>query len=459
MHAATRNSGGSLALDRDTIAAVATAPGRGGIGVVRISGAQARAVAAALVGRLPAARRAAVRNFRDAQGVAVDQGVVLFFEGPASFTGEDVVELQGHGGPVVLDLLLEAALAAGARMARPGEFTERAYLNGRIDLAQAEAVADLIASGSRAGVRSAMRSLSGEFSTRIDALANGLAELRLHVEAAIDFPEEEIDFLADSNVSERIRRLHRELADLTTRARQGALQNEGMSVVIAGRPNAGKSSLLNRLAGYDRAIVTAIPGTTRDTLAERILLDGLPLRIVDTAGLRRTEDPVEQEGVRRARTELAQADRILLVCDASTGEDPIAIAREEQLPLERLTVVLNKIDIAALGSGEDTDRTPPCVRVSALTGAGFDVLAQHLKAAAGWRDDEGAFSARRRHLDALRRAGELIEHGLAELETHSAAELLAEDLRLAHDALGEIVGHVSSDDLLGRIFASFCIGK
>jgi tRNA modification GTPase len=459
VHAATRNSGGSLALDRDTIAAIATAPGRGGIGIVRISGARARAVATALVGGLPATRRAAVRSFRDAQGVAVDQGVVLFFAGPASFTGEDVVELQGHGGPVVLDLLLEAALAAGARMARPGEFTERAYLNGRIDLAQAEAVADLIASGSRAGVRSAMRSLSGEFSKRIDALSSGLTELRLHVEAAIDFPEEEIDFLAESNVRERIRLLQHELAELTMRARQGALQNEGMTVVIAGRPNAGKSSLLNRLAGYDRAIVTAIPGTTRDTLSERILIDGLPLRIVDTAGLRTTDDPVEREGVRRARVELAQADRILLVCDASTGEDPITIAREEQLPLERLTVVMNKIDIASPVAGEDVDRTLPCVHVSALTGAGFDALAHHLKAAAGWRDDEGAFSARRRHLDALRRAGQLIEHGLAELESHSAAELLAEDLRLAHDALGEIVGHVSSDDLLGRIFASFCIGK
>lgn len=459
MHAATRNSGGSQALDRDTIAAIATAPGRGGIGIVRISGVRARAVAAALVGGLPATRRAALRSFRDAQGVAIDQGVVLFFAGPASFTGEDVVELQGHGGPVVLDLLLEAALAAGARMARPGEFTERAYLNGRIDLAQAEAVADLIASGSRAGVRSAMRSLSGEFSKRIDALSNSLSELRLYVEAAIDFPEEEIDFLADSNVRERIRRLQHEHAELTMRARQGALQNEGMTVVIAGRPNAGKSSLLNRLAGYDRAIVTAIPGTTRDTLSERILIDGLPLRIVDTAGLRRTDDPVEQEGVRRARLELAQADRILLVCDASTGEDPITIAREEQLPLERLTVVMNKIDIASLPPGEDVDRTLPCVQVSALTGAGFDALAHHLKATAGWRDDEGAFSARRRHLDALRRAGDLIEHGLAELESHSAAELLAEDLRLAHDALGEIVGHVSSDDLLGRIFASFCIGK
>jgi tRNA modification GTPase len=447
------------ALERDTIAAVATAPGRGGVGIVRISGRRSRAIGEAIAGALPPTRRAALRRFRDAQGADVDQGIVLFFAGPSSFTGEDIVELHGHGGPVVLDLLLDAALAAGARMARPGEFSERAFLNGRIDLAQAEAVADLIDSGSRAAARSAMRSLAGEFSNAVERLAREMLEIRLYVEAAIDFPEEEVDFLAESNVRARVARIQEALAEVRAKAGQGALLNEGMSVVIAGRPNAGKSSLLNRFAGYDRAIVTPIPGTTRDVLSERVVIDGLPLRIVDTAGLRPTADPVEQEGVRRARVELDQADRVLLVCDAAAAEDPLEIARAERLPTERLTIVLNKIDLTGAAPGAEASSTIPRIRISALSGAGMPDLVKHLKAAAGWRDDEGAFSARRRHLDALQRAQSLLEHGLSEFDASGAGELLAEDLRLAHDALGEIVGRVTSDDLLGHIFASFCIGK
>jgi tRNA modification GTPase len=448
--------------DEDTIVAVATAPGRAGVGIVRLSGPGASRIGTRLAGHLPAPRRAGVRRFRDVDGGLVDRGLVLYFPAPASFTGEDIVELHGHGAPVALDLLVEAALAAGARLARPGEFTERAFLNGRMDLAQAEAVADLIDSGSRAAVRSAMRSLEGEFSARIDALAVRLLELRLFVEAAIDFPEEEIDFLEDGSVSAHLRQIIEDLDVLRNGARQGALLNEGISVVIAGRPNAGKSSLLNRLSGHERAIVTPHPGTTRDVLVERILVEGLPLRVVDTAGLRATDDVIEREGVRRALAEIERADRILLVTDATADEDPLAVAREERLPLERVTLVRNKIDLTGVAPGVEPAGTvgaPPVIRISALTGSGLGDLVAHLKAAAGWRDDEGVFSARRRHLDALRRTADLLEHGAAALAAGGAGELLAEDLRLAHDALGEIVGRVSSDELLGRIFASFCIGK
>jgi tRNA modification GTPase len=446
--------------DRDTIAAVATAAGRAAIGVLRVSGPRAAQIAAAVVGVLPERRRAALRNFRDRDGRLLDRGVVLYFPGPGSFTGEDVVELQGHGGPVVLDLLLETVLAMGARLARPGEFSERAFLNGRLDLAQAEAVADLIASASAAAARNAARSLVGEFSHRIDALASRMLEIRTYVEAAIDFPEEEIDFLADSGLAMRVEGLRADIQGLLAGARQGVLQNEGIHVAIAGRPNAGKSSLLNRLAGHDRAIVTDVPGTTRDVLAERIVLGGLPLRVADTAGLRATHDTVEREGVRRARAEIAAADRVLLVVDVTTAEDALRIAQEEGLPLERLSIVLSKADLDASGSyGLLPGSDPPAIRLSALTGAGIDALTRHLQEVVGYREDEGGFSARRRHLDALRRAQMRVESGLAALREQVAGELLAEDLRLAHDALGEIVGQVTSDDLLSAIFASFCIGK
>jgi tRNA modification GTPase len=447
-------------VDRDTIAAVATPPGRGGIGIVRLSGPRSVAVASAIAGAIGAARQATLRTFRDVEGRTIDEGVVLYFAAPASFTGEDVVELQGHGGPVVMDLLLEAALAGGARIARPGEFSERAFLNGRMDLAQAEAVADLITASSRAAARNAARSLTGEFSRRIEALAAEMLDLRTFVEAAIDFPEEEIDFLADAALRRRLERLRADLGDIRSRAREGALLNEGISVVIAGRPNAGKSSLLNRLAGYDRAIVTDIPGTTRDVLAERIVLDGLPLRIADTAGLRPTGDRIEQEGVRRARAEIEGADRVLLVSDVTSGEDPLAIAREEALPFERLTLVLNKADLARDETvGILPASEPPRVRLSALTGEGVDSLVRHLKDVVAFREDEGGFSARRRHLDALRRAAGFVNEGIDALTSRGAGDLLAEDLRVAHEVLGEIVGRVSSEDVLGAIFTSFCIGK
>jgi len=449
------DGGGSL--DRDTIAAVATPPGRGGIGIVRLSGAAAGQIAECMAGPLPPPRQAALRTFRDVEGRTLDQGIVLFFPGPRSYTGEDVIELQAHGGPVVMDLLLESALVGGARLARPGEFTERAYLNDRIDLAQAEAVLDLIDSGTKAAARNAARSMSGEFSRRVSSLGEAILDLRVYVEAAIDFPEEEVDFLADGVVLGRLQALRADVAAILAEAAQGALLNEGITVVIAGRPNAGKSSLLNQLAGYDRAIVTELPGTTRDVLSERITLGGLPIQVVDTAGLRDSGDVIEREGVRRARLEIAGADRVLLVFDATEPEDPLAFAREEGLPLERLTIVFNKMDL--VGPTARLETACPSVRISALTGVGLDDLAAHLKEVVGLREDEGGFSARRRHLDALRRALDLLDRGIEQLSSWGAGELVAEDLRCAHEALGEILGRVTSDELLGSIFSSFCIGK
>ncbi len=404
-------------------------------------------------------RRAQLRDFLDPSGAIIDRGIVLFFPGPASFTGEDVAELQGHGGPVVMDLLLEACLSAGARFARPGEFSERAFVNGKLDLVQAEAVADLIASASKGAARAAMRSLSGDFSRRITELAEAVLNLRIFVEAAIDFPEEEVDFLSTGNVKTQLDDIAANLATLIGGATQGALRTEGWQVVIAGRPNAGKSSLLNRLAGSDRAIVTDVPGTTRDVLRERIDLGGLPLIVVDTAGLRASLDRVEQEGVRRARAEVSTADHLLLVCDPLESEDPLTLINQESLDHLRLTVVENKTDLSGLPVGIVAGASPPRLRLSALTGAGFEALEAHLKAVAGYRDDEGGFSARRRHLDGLRRAQDHVERARAALSSMLAGELVAEDLRAAHQALGEIVGETTSDDLLGAIFASFCIGK
>src|SRR5262245_24355835 len=350
----------------DTIAAIATPPGRGGIGIRRISGPHTQTIAAAMVGEVPEPRRAALRVFRDAQGDMLDGGLALFFPSPASFTGEDVLELHGHGGPVVMDLLLARAVELGARIAAPGEFSQRAFLNDKLDLAQAEAIADLIDSGSAAAARAALRSLQGDFSTAVHSLTEAVIETRLHVEAAIDFPEEEADFLADSALQSRIENCIQQCAQISAQARQGALLREGMTVVISGRPNAGKSSLLNRLAGYDAAIVTAIPGTTRDVLRERIAIDGMPLHIADTAGLRDEADIVEAEGIRRAHQEMTRADRILYVVDGQRGAEPDDIGRElAALPSDvPVTLVVNKIDLLAITSRYEQSQ-PPRLFVSA----------------------------------------------------------------------------------------------
>jgi tRNA modification GTPase len=398
-------------------------------------------------------------RFVDADGRVIDDGLALNFAAPRSFTGEDVVELHGHGGPVVMDLLLRAAIAAGARIARPGEFTERAFLNGKLDLAQADAVADLIASRSEAAARSALRSLSGEFSSRVNEIAGYALDLRVFVEAAIDFPEDEVDFLSDGRVSARLERLIGMLDALLNTATQGALLNEGITLVLAGRPNVGKSSLMNRLLGYERAIVSEIAGTTRDVLAESIDLNGVPIRVVDTAGLRLAGDSIEQEGIRRARKEIDDAQQVVLVVDDRAPETAAEVIAEQRLPTDRLTVAANKIDLSGGSAGERSATGPTMFGVSALTGNGVESLKRRILALAGHRDDAGVFSARRRHLEALRAAGEYLRHGAAALREAGAGELLADDLRRAHDHLGDIVGTTTSDALLGEIFSRFCIGK
>ncbi|QOR40706.1 tRNA uridine-5-carboxymethylaminomethyl(34) synthesis GTPase MnmE [Billgrantia diversa] len=449
---------------QDTIAALATPPGRGGVGIIRVSGPLCAPIAEAMVGHCPAPRRAHYGPF-SGDGTVIDEGIALYFAGPHSFTGEDVLELQGHGGPVIMDLLLERCVQLGARLARPGEFSERAFLNDKLDLAQAEAIADLIEASSRAAAENALRSLQGEFSRRVETLVQRLIELRMYVEAAIDFPEEEIDFLADGKVAEMLGAVTAELTEVRTAAGQGALMREGMSVVIAGRPNAGKSSLLNALTEQETAIVTDIAGTTRDVLREHIHLDGMPLHVIDTAGLRDTPDAVERIGVARAWAEIEKADRVLLLVDADTTEaiDPMAIWPEfvARLPDPgRLTLVRNKIDASHETPGLDLTAATPIVRLSALTGAGVAHLKEHLKAVMGYTaTTEGRFSARRRHLDALDRAQQALTSGEAQLSGYGAGELLAEDLRDAQQALGEITGEFSADDLLGEIFGSFCIGK
>ncbi|WP_282874500.1 tRNA uridine-5-carboxymethylaminomethyl(34) synthesis GTPase MnmE [Pseudomonas peli] len=450
----------------ETIAAVATAQGRGGVGIVRVSGPLAGTLAQAICQRELQPRYAHYGPFfADAQQV-LDEGLALYFPGPNSFTGEDVLELQGHGGPVVLDLLLRRCVQLGARLARPGEFSERAFLNDKLDLAQAEAIADLIEASSEQAARNALRSLQGEFSRRVHGLTERLISLRIYVEAAIDFPEEEIDFLADGHVLSLLDGVRADLAGVLREAGQGALLRDGMTVVIAGRPNAGKSSLLNALAGREAAIVTEIAGTTRDVLREHIHIDGMPLHVVDTAGLRDTEDQVERIGVERALKAIGEADRILLVVDATAPEadDPFALWPEflDQRPdPAKVTLIRNKADL----SGESVvlevcNDGHVTISLSAKSTEGLDLLREHLKACMGYEQtSESSFSARRRHLEALCQASTHLEHGHAQLTLAGAGELLAEDLRMAQQALGEITGAFSSDDLLGRIFSSFCIGK
>jgi len=465
----------------DTIVAAATPPGRGGVGIVRLSGPKVPELAAVLLGDLPPPRHLTFARFLDARAEPIDAGLAVFFPAPASYTGEHVLELQGHGGPVVIEALIARALELGARRAQPGEFTQRAFLNDKLDLAQAEAIADLIDAGSREAARAAMRSLQGEFSAMVRGLTEAVIELRSYVEAAIDFPEEEIDFLADRALAERFEALREHFAGVLQSARLGRLLREGMTVVLAGRPNAGKSSLLNRLAGYDAAIVTPIPGTTRDVVRERIAIDGMPLHVLDTAGLRLGGDAVEEEGVRRARAEIARAERVLFVIDAAA--DPAGNAwreERERLPGDvPVTLVLNKCDLTdslekppaaifqtsaslpgAEGAALAPCDTPPRLYVSARTGAGIGELRAHLKGCMGYQTVEGgAISARARHLESLARARACLEEAARQLTERRAGELVAEELRGAQQALNEITGEFTSDDLLGRIFAGFCIGK
>ena len=450
----------------DTIVAQATAPGRGGVGILRVSGPHCEAVAQAVLGKVPRLRYAEYLPFLDEQGQVLDQGIALLFKGPNSFTGEDVLELQGHGGPVVLDMLLRRILLLpGIRTARPGEFSERAFLNDKLDLAQAEAIADLIEATSEQAARSALHSLQGDFSRRINELVEELIRLRIYVEAAIDFPEEEIDFLSDGKVAGDLYAVIDRLAQVQQEARQGTLLREGMKVVIAGRPNAGKSSLLNALAGRESAIVTEIAGTTRDVLREHIHIDGMPLHIIDTAGLRHTEDAVEKIGIERAWAEIAQADRVLFLVDGTTTQavDPRQIWPEfvERLPGHiGMTLVRNKADLTGEPLATSEEQGHPVYRISAKTGLGLDALRQHLKACMGYQGSvEGGFMARRRHLEAINHADEHLQLAREQLEVYAAGELVAEELRLAQEFLSEITGQFTSDDLLGRIFSSFCIGK
>ncbi len=472
----------SEAVHQDTIVAIATAPGRGGVGIVRVSGDKAQAIAHSVLGLLPKPRYAHYGSFKGADGIVLDEGLGLYFPNPHSFTGEDVLELQGHGGPIVLDFILQRCVELGARIARPGEFSERAFLNDKLDLAQAEAIADLIDSASAQAARCALRSLQGVFSDKIHSLVDQLIHLRTFVEASIDFPEEEIDFLSDGKVAAMVQDVKAAVAGVLQEANQGAILREGMNVVIAGRPNAGKSSLLNALAGQDRAIVTDIAGTTRDVLKEHIHIDGMPLHIIDTAGLRDAPDEVERIGIQRAWAEIEQADRILLMIDSSLETDGLktdprallhALYDEQGLKEEtetliasgHITVIRNKADLLAedhvsakLGLHDEADF--PTLAISAKQNLGIDELREHLKDVMGFNAaSEGGFLARRRHIEALETAQEAIQAGEDQLLGAMAGELLAEDLRMAQQALGEITGEFTADDLLGNIFGSFCIGK
>ncbi|SJM91013.1 GTPase [Crenothrix polyspora] len=441
----------------DTITAIATPPGNGGVGIVRISGSLVTEIAGQLLTKSLIPRQAQYTAFLDAQGVVIDSGISLYFPSPASYTGEDILELQGHGGSVVLDMLLRRVLSLGARLANPGEFTERAFLNDKLDLAQAEAVADLIESSTEQSARSAQKSMQGLFSNQINTLVDELTELRIYVEAAIDFVDEEIDFLSDGIVEKRLSRLLLSLQDIQKNAQQGRLLREGMTIVLAGKPNAGKSSLLNALAGHDAAIVTPIAGTTRDILRERIQLDGMPLHIIDTAGLWDSDDIVEKEGIRRARAEIQKADKILHLVDGQDLDNPSLLG---DLP-EHIEIikVVNKIDLTGRSPAIEHTTQGTYIYLSVKTGQGMDLLKHYLKQSVGFNEaTDTVFIARRRHIEALNKAYAFVESAAQQLRI-SAGELVAEDLRQAQNSLGEITGKISSDDLLGKIFSSFCIGK
>ena len=446
--------------DGDTIVARATPAGRGGIAVIRISGPSVGTIAQAMIGSLPQPRFATLRDFNDEAGEPIDSGIALYFPAPHSFTGEDVLELHCHGGSIVSGLLLERIEELGARAAEPGEFARRAFINDKLDLSQAEAIADLIDSGSKTAARAAQRSLQGRFSSAVLALNKKITELRMHVEAAIDFPEEEIDFLSDSALLARLDDVQCEFERMEKTIRTGRLLRDGVHIVLAGQPNAGKSSLLNALAGYDAAIVTDIPGTTRDIVREHIEIDGLPVHIIDTAGLRQGRDVIEQEGIRRAQQQIAAADHALIVIDVSDPSANQATDWPAQLPVGLgFTTVRNKIDLSGDPPGIDTER-PETINVSALNGDGIDALREHIKSAIGYETDGGeTMTARQRHLDSLRLAREHFIAGKAQLLEHAAGELMAEELLQVQNHLAEITGEFSSDDLLGEIFSTFCIGK
>ncbi|QYN41593.1 tRNA uridine-5-carboxymethylaminomethyl(34) synthesis GTPase MnmE [Gilliamella sp. ESL0443] len=453
-------------MNSDTIVAQATPPGRGGVGILRISGPKAQEVAKAVLGILPKPRYAHYLPFLATDGTTLDEGIALFFPNPNSFTGEDVLELQGHGGPVILDLLLKRILEiSGVRIARPGEFSERAFLNDKLDLAQAEAIADLIDASSEQAAKSALSSLQGVFSKKINELVESLIHLRIFTEAAIDFPEEEIDFLSDGKIEAELDQVIQRLNEVRHEAKQGSLLREGMKVVIAGRPNAGKSSLLNALAGREAAIVTDIAGTTRDVLREHIHIDGMPLHIIDTAGLREASDEVERIGIERAWQEIDQADRVLFMVDSTTTNEanPEKLWPEfiERLPKNMpVTVIRNKADLTGEPLGYSEQNGYCLIQLSARTGEGITLLRDHLKQVMGFTSStEGGFLARRRHLQALEKAAEHLNNGKYQLTTFHAGELLAEELRIAQESLSEITGEFTSNDLLGRIFSSFCIGK
>jgi len=444
----------------DTIAAIASAAGPGGIGVVRLSGSRACAIGEAISGCRLRPRHAHHATFRDDDGDVIDDGIALSFPAPRSYTGEDVVELQGHGSPIVLRRLLSRCFELGARAARPGEFTERAYCNHKLDLAQAEAVADLIGASSEAAARAARRSLDGMFSRRVEAILDALTALRVRIEAAIDFPEEEIDFLADATLCQRIDEVRSMHAALLAEASRGQRLRDGLHVVIVGLPNAGKSCLLNALAGSERAIVTAQPGTTRDLLRETVRVDGIELTLVDTAGLRESDDAAEQEGMRRARAELGNADLVLAVVDATgfgPGHDSLRL-ESELASVPAMLWLYNKADLL---NEPLPAQQEGCLWISARNGYGLDALRERLKMAAGLVGEgaDGAFSARVRHVEALRRVGAHLDLAATRLKVERAGELAAEDLRIAQDTLGEMTGAISSDDLLGAIFSNFCIGK
>lgn len=454
----------------ETIAAQATAPGRGGVGIIRVSGPEAKNVAQTLLGKIPEVRKAEYLPFYDRNQKTLDQGIALYFKGPNSFTGEDILELQGHGGPVILDMLLKEIVALkNIRMAKPGEFSEQAFLNDKLDLTQAEAISDLINSNSEQAARCALHSLQGDFSKLVNELVTNIIHLRMYVEAAIDFPEEEIDFLADEKVVNDLKSIIKDLEFLKEQAKQGSIIREGMRVVIAGRPNAGKSSLLNALSGKESAIVTDIEGTTRDVLSEQINIDGMPLHIIDTAGLRESPDKVEQIGIERAWKEIKQADRVLLMVDSScTKTENITTDLKnfwpeffEQLPENMgVSIVRNKADISQAQTGIEEIDHKTVITLSAKTGHGVPELTEHLKTIMGYQGSiEGGFMARRRHLVALDNTYEHLITGLDQLESYVAGEILAEELRLCQQELNEITGEFTSDDLLGQIFSSFCIGK
>jgi len=441
----------------DTIAAIATPPGNGGVGIIRISGPAVSQIAQNLSKKKLKPRYAQFSNFLGADGDIIDFGIMLYFPAPASFTGEDVLELQGHGGRVVLDMLLRRVLALGARMAAAGEFSQRAFLNNKLDLAQAEAIADLITSSTEQAVRSSQQSLQGLFSQQINELIDELIELRVYIEAAIDFVDEEIDFLGDGVVAGKIQQLHRKILKIQATAQQGRLLHDGINVVLAGKPNAGKSSLLNALAGHEAAIVTDIAGTTRDVLRERIQLDGMPLHIIDTAGLHDSDNLVEQEGVRRARQEIAKADQVLLLLDSRNPQTDELL--DSLPPGIKITSIFNKIDLSGESAKIVESAEGTAIYLSVKTGAGLDLLKRHLKQSVGFTETaDSVFVARRRHIQALTQAGLALESATEQFQS-LAPELVAEDLRQAQNSLAEITGEFSSDDLLGEIFGSFCIGK